>query len=142
MSASNRRNSDRNSVQVSQDFHLLEAPLRRLDPEIHQFAESHRLVVSKNVKGWPERSIEWDTSSGIHCLIQIFMSDADNTKFNVWICAGKTIRGIRKWKNKYIRKERSVDEIQSNLPKILDRSRKTILSWRDSDLEPAPYQPS
>ena len=65
----------------------VEAPLIEVDDVINRFASVHGLLVTRNVKEWPERSMRWGI--GIERLIQLYLEDEAALTFNLWLCASQ-----------------------------------------------------
>ena len=79
------------------DFNQLEKPLLELDPIFEKFANKHSLIITKNQKDCPERSIVWGTN--VRCLIQLYLSSETGGYFNLWLCASEDTANERFWKH-------------------------------------------
>src|SRR5688572_24646106 len=114
------------------DWERMEAPLRAIDDVVAAFAERHRATISRNSHSWPERSVRWGT--GIERLIQIYLADETKLLFHVWLCASEDRPKGRFWKNRFLVKERSIQEIVASLNQLLEEGKKELDAWSSEDL--------
>src|SRR5918995_6000947 len=98
---------------TDEEWKRIEAPLKSFDVELGRFVSKHGLVVTKNPKDWPERSIVW--GSDVRCLIQVFLVDQAELTLNFWICASQDRDGSRFWKNEMLRTEVQASELARDL---------------------------
>jgi len=114
------------------EWNRVEAPVLGLDNALSEFAKQYGLEVTKNHKGWPERSIEW--GEGIRRLIQVFLADEDRLTFNVWICASQDRDGGRYWKQEMLVKAQPIAAFRDAFPELLRQGRQMLESWQDKHL--------
>ena len=81
---------------TKEEWDRIEAPLKLLDPELERFARKYELLVTKNHKDWPERSVRWGDDIG--CLIQLYLVDETKLTLNLWICTFQDRGDARYWK--------------------------------------------
>jgi hypothetical protein len=110
-----------------EEWQRLEAPIRSLDPTLDHFAADHSLSITRNHKDWPDRSMVWD--NGVRCLIQLYLDDAATLGINLWICASQDRNRERYWKQEFLCKAASVDNLSSHLPELLDLAKKKLDHW-------------
>ena len=77
----------------------LQAPLLTIDAMLDHFAEAHGLLLSKNAKDCPERSLRWGDNPG--CLIQIYPESEDGPTWNLWLCCSEDRGGSRYWRRDF-----------------------------------------
>jgi len=111
----------------------MEAPLVQLDPVLEKFASAHKLKLSKNYHGEPERSLRWDTA--VECLIQLFLADADQLTFNLWLCASQDRGDARYWRREFLFKDQKLAQYAERLPDLLDEGFVRVNSWGSDTLE-------
>lgn len=112
------------------EWDRLEAPLIQIDPILESAATKFDLVLRKNHKD-PERSLIRE--SNIRYLLQIFLCDEKDPKYNVWICASEDRSSGRYWKEEMVLQHAAIDLITEDL---IDQSLHALLSWDKSDLVP------
>lgn len=112
---------------TEEEWKRIEAPLRALDPAITQFAEKYGLIVTKNHKGNPERSISWGT--WVDCLIQVYLVDQQKPTFNVWICASQDRDKRRYWKRETLAANATSLDLQDSLLELFERGKRTVDLW-------------
>lgn len=117
---------------TEEEWTRLEAPLVALDKVLAKFAKKHSLVVTKNHKNNPERSIRW--CEDISYLIQIWLVDEELLTMNLWICASEDRCGKRFLKEETPVKEKSLSEFESDLPRLLEESYKKLRTWTSQKL--------
>ena len=111
----------------------LEAPLLRLDPMLEGFARDHGLSVGRNYHNWPERSLTW--GAPINRLIQVYLEDQDALTWNVWLCATEDRGPARYWKQEFLKRAVSIEEVERALPHLLEEARLRVQSWSSDQLE-------
>jgi hypothetical protein len=118
-----------------QEWDRLEAPLRRIDAELLAFAGRHGLALTKNLHGWPERSLAW--IEGVERTIQVLLRDAATLTYNVWIAAREDRPDGRYWKRGVVAAELPEAELHAQLAELLERGHATLSAWAVEDLERA-----
>ena len=111
----------------------IEAPLRSLDSTFETFAREHGLSVSRNGRGWPERSIRW--GHPIDRLIQLFLESEEHLTWTLWVCASEDRASRRFWRHTSLRKAVPIDEIASDLVGLLSEAWQMAEAWSSDDLE-------
>jgi hypothetical protein len=111
----------------------LEAPLVRLDPLLEGFALDHGFSVSRNYHNWPERSLEW--GAPIRRLIQIYLHDDEALTWNMWLCASEDRGPNRYWKQEFLKRAASIEEVEGAWPNLLEEARLCLESWSSDQLE-------
>jgi hypothetical protein len=117
----------------SDTWDRIESPLHSLDPALDAFAQEHGLSVSRNARGWPDRSIRW--GHPVNRLIQVFLESEDRLTWTLWACASEDRDAERYWRHVSLRKAVPIDEIASDLPALLNEAKRTLEAWSSSDLE-------
>ena len=115
------------------EWRRVEAPLLEVDSILCDFADEFALQVTKNHKGWPERSFVWGDS--VRRLIQLYLMDEKRLTFNLWICASQDRGGKRFWKHGTPIKGQPIVEFKDELPALLREGRRALESWGEADLE-------
>jgi hypothetical protein len=110
-----------------EEWERIERPLLDVDPIIEAFAEECGLPVSRNHKGWPERSIVWGRD--VRCLIQLYLADETLLTFNLWLCASEDRGNKRYWKQATPIKQMRIPDFKSELAAQLRQGRTTLLGW-------------
>lgn len=121
-----------------EEFDKLEAPLRRLDVCLSEYASKHGMKLQKNYHNVPERSLTWTEDN--EKVIQIYLENANKQTYHLWICAVKDINGERYWKQEYLMKDQPLAVIESNLSRELDTATNILRSWKDEHLKPSGAQ--
>jgi hypothetical protein len=116
------------------EWEKLEAPIKKIDSQVDAFAKIYGLEQTRNHKSWPERSLMWKSNEMSH-LIQIYMDGKETERYNLWLATSKDIGKDRYWKNVFLKKNASIDEIAEDLFENLEKAKKEIESWKESDLE-------
>ena len=112
---------------TKEEWERIERPLLDVDPIIEAFAKEYDLSVSRNHKGWPERSMVW--GKDIRCLIQLYLADEKSLTFSLWLCAYEDRAGKRYWKQETPIKERKVPDFKNDLASRLRKGRSKLLEW-------------
>ena len=110
-----------------EDWERLQAPLIQIDSLLYEFSWSHGAQLSKNQKGYPERSIVW--GSNPHSLIQIYPESEDGAKWNLWLCCYLDRGGDRYWRNKFAVRDKRLEDFASDLPSLLEASFSILTDW-------------
>ena len=113
---------------TEQRWQKIESPLLGVDSIINEFAESNGLEVTRNHKGWPERSIVWNHNN-VRCLIQLYLASEDSLSFNLWLCASQDRGRERFWKQENPIKNRTIPEFSEQLSVLLEEGREKLLKW-------------
>src|SRR6202035_2837967 len=117
------------------EWHLIEAPLVQADQVLQKFAALHRLSLSRNYHGHPERSLRW--SNEVQRLIQLYLADSDRMTLNLWLCASQDRGGTRYWRREFLVKDKRLEEFSEGLPSLLGEAYATVDSWAADSLESA-----
>jgi hypothetical protein len=112
---------------TQEEWNRIEAPLELVDPELDQFARRYGLIITKNHKDWPERSIAW--GGEIRCLLQIFLADETKLTWNLWLCASQDRSGKRYWKMEMPRREVPMAEIAKDISELLENGKRKLDEW-------------
>ena len=111
----------------------LEAPLRSLDPVLERFAQDYGLSIGRNYHNWPERSLTW--GAPISRLIQVYLEDEEALTWNVWLCAAEDRGPARYWRQEFLKRAVSIEEIEHALSELLEEARLRVESWSSDELE-------
>jgi hypothetical protein len=114
---------------TNEEWNRIEAPLKMLDADLDLFSRNQGLIVTKNVKDWPERSLIWGAE--VRCLIQIFLANESMLSLNFWICASQDRDKSRFWKNEMLRKEIDALEMARDLKELLETGKRQLDDWSD-----------
>jgi len=117
-----------------QQWQKFEKPLLAVDSIINEFAESNGLEVTRNHKGWPERSMVWNNNN-VHCLIQLYLASKDSLTFNLWLCASQDRGRERYWKQESPIKNRPIPEFSEQLFELLEEGREKLINWSNDPSE-------
>jgi hypothetical protein len=98
-----------------------------LDWEIDRFAKKYGLIVTKNLKDWPERSLAW--ASDVHCPMQVYLADQESLTLNVWICASQDRGRKRYWKREFLLHEAAVSDVNKSLFETLESGKRQLDIW-------------
>src|SRR5262245_38129200 len=115
------------SSRTDEGWLRIEEPIKLLDPDLQRFATLHFLPITRNLGDWPERSMVWD--NGVRCLIQVYLNDADGLGINFWICASQDRGRDRYWKQEFLCKGASVDNIAPRLSEFLRIAKSKLDHW-------------
>jgi hypothetical protein len=115
------------------EWRFAEAPLIQVDPVLAEFAAEFGVVLTKNGKGWPDRSLTW--GNGVNRLIHLFLMDAKAHTFNLWLCVYEDREGKRYWKQDLLVATRPISEFQDRLPELLREGRSIIERWAEGELD-------
>ena len=112
----------------SQDeWQRIERPLCEVDPILEKFSIETGIALTKNHKDWAERSLTW--GDGVRCLIQLYLVDEKDLKFNLWICASQDREGNRYWMHDTLIKDKPVEEFENNLSDELKAGHLQLMKW-------------
>jgi hypothetical protein len=114
-------------------FDELESPLRSVDKVLTQFAADHKIELTQNFKGWPERSLRW-RKDGIDRLVQISLNDPNAKTFDFWICASQERGAVRYWKRENLKKNAAWREIGPEIGRLLAAGYGQVDSLSRADL--------
>jgi hypothetical protein len=112
---------------TAEEWKLLEAPLIGMDADFSAAARSFGLAISKNHKGWPERSVAW--GDDIRCLIQLYLADPKALTWNFWICCSQDRAGERFWRREFLIEQQTADRFSNRLSDLLPLARQRLLDW-------------
>jgi hypothetical protein len=112
---------------TKEEWDRIEGPIKSLDPMFEQFARKHDLVVTKNLKEWPERSIRW--GNNVRCLMQAFLVDKTSLAVNFWICAYEDRGEGRYWKQEMLRQTVQASDLQNEGEKLLETGKRRLDHW-------------
>lgn len=124
----NMPNGDR--FGTDEEWRRAEAPLKRLDIALAAFAAKEKIVLTKNGRDWPERSMQWSRNNA-RCLIQIFAERLEIPTFNFWICTSQDRKDTRYWKQNMLKRDVLGEEIEGELPELLKLGKLNLDSWSD-----------
>ncbi len=108
----------------------LQAPLLTIDAMLDHFAEAHGLLLSKNAKDWPERSLRWGDNPG--CLIQMYLESEDGPTWNLWLCCSEDRGGSRYWRRDFAIQSELMESSRERLPIILEDALQRCQAWQAS----------
>jgi hypothetical protein len=120
---------------TQEEWERIEAPLRALDHRLEEFAHAQGMRLARSERNWPSRSLHW--GDDVQRMIQIYLENADELTWNLWVCASQDRDSRRYWKHSFVRRAVPLAEIDSNLPELLPASKRTVDAWEPQDLEPA-----
>jgi len=115
------------------DWRRVEEPLTTLDRGLLAFSEANGLVLTKNHKDWPERSLTW--GADVRYLIQVYLADEKTLTFNFWLCASQDRAAGRYWKSEFLVESRPVAEFRESFPSLLRDAKVKLESWSAAQLE-------
>ncbi len=110
-------------------------PLERLDPELERFAHAKGLTLGRNTKNWPDREFRWEDK--LRRLIQIYLADQERLTWTMWMCAYEDRSSGRFLKKQTLLDAVPIEDLESQLPELLESAWATVTSWSASDLPPA-----
>jgi len=112
---------------TKKEWERIENPLLQVDSILDDFAQETGMSMTKNHKDWPERSFEW--GSDTRCLIQLFLVDASDLIFNLWLCASQDRGRERFWKQDTPIKEQRVEQFRDSLAGELRKGHQRVVEW-------------
>ncbi len=118
---------------TKEEWDRIEKPLLSIDPILEQFAKENNLVVTRNLKDWPERSMAW--GNDVSCLIQLYLVDDKLLTFNLWLCVTQDRATKRYWKNETPIKEKQASEFKDTLFEQLVEGHQKVLEWSKNKKE-------
>ena len=118
---------------TAEEWERIEAPLKRLDDTLADYAKRHGLALSRNYHNWPERSLRW--GAAIERFVQIYLANEKQLTFNLWLCAFEDRGSKRYWKQRVVKECVPIDEIEKNLEPLLDAARTEVDAWSSDELE-------
>ena len=110
-------------------------PLERLDSELERFARAKALTLGKNTKNWPDREFRWEDT--LRRLIQIYLADQEQLTWTMWICASEDRSSKRFWQKQTLIEAVSIEDLEAQLPDLLESAWEAVRRWAASDLTPA-----
>jgi hypothetical protein len=122
--------------ETREEWQRAEAPLLALDSDLEQFAQTSKILLTRNGDDWPERSLEW-TSNNVNCLIQIYLDDLETLTLAFGFCAYQDRDGARYWKSKIIKNDASLSELSIDFGSLLLSAKRQLDLWssRSEELE-------
>lgn len=112
----------------SEEAWKLATTLEAIDPTLETFAQAHRLTLSRNSKGHPERSLRW--GDGPSCLIQIYLDGLTNPTWALWLCCHEDRDGSRYMRSQFLLENVELVVIERDLPALLKNGRGILNDWR------------
>lgn len=110
-----------------EEWRRREAPIKSLDAEVERFASLHSLSIIRNQKDWPGRSMVWD--NGLRCLIQCYLDDVETLGINLWICASQDRGRERYWKQEFLCKGASIEDVTPRISELLGIAKNKLDEW-------------
>jgi hypothetical protein len=118
---------------TKEEWRVIEAPLREIDPLLDAFASASGYVLTKNYRGDPERSLVRD--AGIRRLIQVFVAETTGPHFKVWLCASEDRQLKRYWQRRFITESATPSELSASITQWLAEGKTYLESLTSSNLE-------
>lgn len=118
---------------TQEEWRRIEAPLLGIDPVMEAFATQHGLVLSKNLKDWPSRHVEW--GADVRCLIQLYLVNQHALTFSLWLCASEDRGNMRYWRQEKAINEMRLSEFSSALAEHLQSGRTKLLEWSEDSAQ-------
>ena len=109
------------------EWERLEAPLIGLDAIIDDFAAARPVLLTKNSKGWPERSLRWYQSPS--CLMQLYLADEREITWNLWLCCSQDRGADRYWRREFLIEGLPAASFSENLASLLETGYDRLNSW-------------
>jgi hypothetical protein len=110
-----------------EEWQRLEEPLLAIDPILERFAAARGVLVSRNAKDAPERSLTWGGSPSF--LIQLYLADYARPSWNMWLCCSEDRGDERFWRTDFAVRDQPMDAFQSRLSALLEQSFRTVETW-------------
>jgi hypothetical protein len=110
-------------------------PLVQLDPALEAFSAKHGISLTRNLREWPSRELQW--SDSLNRLIQIYLDNERALTWTMWVCASEDREDGRYWKRATILKNVSIDTLAAKLRKHLSEAFAMVAGWSSIDLEKA-----
>ena len=117
------------------EWERITIPLERLDPELEKFARAKGLTLGKNTKNWPDREFRWEDT--LRRLIQVYLEDQERLTWTMWICASEDRPSGRFWKQQTLIKAVTIEDLDSQLPDLLESAWLAVKQWNATDLTAA-----
>jgi hypothetical protein len=119
-----------------EEWQRAEAPLLALDSDLEQFARTNKLVLTRNCKDWPERSLTW-TSNGVNCRVQVYLDDLEKLTLAFGYCAYQDRDDARYWKNEIAKDDAPLSELLIDFGSLLLSAKHQLDLWssRSEELE-------
>ncbi len=109
------------------DWEQLEKPLKRLDSILEKFTSAHRLVLTKNERNWPDRTIQWGDHPKV--IIQVFLESEKESTYTMWVSASDERSRSEYWKHKTLLKSAPIDVLEQQLQDLLKKAHTTAIEW-------------
>ncbi len=117
------------------EWERVSIPLERLDPELERFAHAKGLTLRKNTKNWPDREFRWEDT--LRRLIQIYLADQEQLTWTMWTCASEDRSSKRFWEKQTLTEAVSIEDLEAQLPELLESAWERVRRWAASDLTAA-----
>lgn len=112
----------------SDEAWTLATSLETIDPALETFAQTHRLSLSRDSKGVPERSLCW--GDGPSCLIQIYLEGLTHPSWTLWLACSDDRGGSRYMRSHFLLKNAELVALERDLPFLLDTGFAMLNDWR------------
>ena len=118
---------------TDEEWERIEAPLRPLDLRLEDFARQHGLRFARSERNWPSRSLHWGDK--VERMLQLYLHDAHDLTWDLWVCASQDRRRKRYWKNAFLLQAMPIAEIHQRLDQLLLEGKRMADGWTSHDLE-------
>ena len=122
-----------------EDWDELDALITPFDPLLEKFALAKGVQLTKNGKSPGYRAFRWETDIGR--LIEIFIESYEYRTWRMGIIAYEDRAQRRFWKNETLFMPESIDKLEPDLEKLLEKGWETVSRWKSDDLSSANYAP-
>lgn len=117
----------------SSEWERIEAPLQKLDRHLEEFSQRHGILVMRNERNWPDRSLRW--GDRIKRFVSIYLEDALELRYSVCFAALEDRRNKRYWKREFPKRAVPIEDIEREMPALLERGRAVVEGWTSEQLE-------
>jgi len=117
---------------LKEEWQQLVKPFEEIDEILATVAKSRGMELTRNSRGWPERSLRW--GAGIRRQFQVYLENEKTGKFRVGITAGKDGPEGRSWRGKVLREGIRWSALREELPALLEEGVRMLDGWSESDL--------
>jgi hypothetical protein len=115
------------------EWERIEAPLQKLDPHLGAFSQRYGIALARNDRDWPDRSLKW--GDRIRKVIAIYLEPDADLKYSVCFSALEDRRNKRYWKREFPRRAVPIENIEAEMPGMLEQGRILVESWTSEQLE-------
>jgi hypothetical protein len=112
---------------TSEEWQRLEGPLLTIDPILERFAGTHGLMLSKNAKDFPERSLRWGDNPSF--LLQVYLDNDSGPLWNLWLCCSEDRKDERYWRTDFAVRGELLESFRDRLPVLLEESFNRVQVW-------------